>query len=525
MSGARSRLGAGFQAVVGLSTGAHLVGLYFLSRGARSLQLILWVLAGLLWLLALAILRRAPPLRTAGERWRAGGLVIGCALLLRLPALALPVTHTDDIHRYLWDGAAQAAGLNPYDGSPESPAFSALRDRHPTVYAHINHRYLPTIYPPVAQALFRLHASFGQDPASPAAVRSWKALVGGLELLACAAILGIAIARHGDVRRAAVWTSCPLVATEVFLNGHLEPLGVLLLLLAWLAWQRAAGRTTVAAGALLAAATLVKPVALAVTPGLFSELRAGSQRGRAVLLVAGAAMCAGLLLLPYRSAGTRMLGSLGEYGRRWRSNDGAYAVIHAVAERGVARFYAPPYYEPWKHPRLARLVTGRDRDTVWPDELTSALARAVCLAALGGLALFALRRRLPAADAGLLLLAGYALLTPTLHPWYLLWPLALLALVESSPCSRAAGAAVLWLGALSPLSYFVEGGAAWARLIEHGAAWAALGVTLRRPLATALQSSAAGPNPRPAAAEPEAAKPAAAKPEGDPDAHPARAPR
>jgi hypothetical protein len=185
-------------------------------------------------------------------------------------------------------------------------------------------------------------------------------------------------------------------------------------------------------------------------------------------------------LWPYRGEGTAMLGSLGEYGRRWRSNDGAYALVHAAAEALVDAAYQPPFYEPWCHKRLARLISGRARDTVWPDELSAALARGTVAAALLGLALWLARRGAPAAESALLLLLGYQLLTPTLHPWYELWPLAVLVLAPSGP------RLLLGLGgmvALAPLGYLPLGAywqgapwreARWPRLLEHGVGWLGL---------------------------------------------------
>lgn len=590
----RPAAGAAWAALVGLTALIHLCGMYF----ARELhahfaaQLGLWLLAGGVWLLALWALARATPLPpgSRGER-RALLWLWAIALLLRAPALALPVGHSDDVYRYLWDGAVQQAGHSPYAGPPDAAEYAPVRAAHPELPARLNHRELPTIYPPVAQLFFRAHAALSaaapavavhvvrrpgeknppeqsaagggavvsaagegtgespREPLSPAllsAVRRWKALVVAADLLVLALLIGLCRGEGRDGRWAAVWGAAPLSAVELAYNGHLESLGLLPLLLALRIWQRAGwalpgsgrsgrsgrlpsgeragdakssggageggrrpsgersgacassdaaaddGRRTLAGaqrrggrdlimagaiGALVALAMLVKPIAGAVLP-------AARGRSRRVLLalIGGGVLAAALAALPYGGRGV-VPPSLGEYGRRWRSNDGAYAILQAGAEAVVRVVYRPPYYLPWRSPRLAHLVTGRDRDTVWPDELAAALARAGVLLALAALAARGLRWRLTPPRLGLLLLLGYQLLTPVLHPWYELWPLALAALWP-----RLLPPVVV-MAALSPLAYlplpdYLAGRgfheAVWPRLVQHGAGWLALLFAWRR---------------------------------------------
>ena len=79
-------------------------------------------------------------------------LVAVFGLLFRATLLPASPTLSDDIYRYVWDGRVQAAGINPYRYAPASEALAHLRDG--TIYPGVNHREIPTIYPPAAQALF-----------------------------------------------------------------------------------------------------------------------------------------------------------------------------------------------------------------------------------------------------------------------------------------------------------------------------------------------------------------------------------
>lgn len=502
--------------VVVLPALPHLGGLYLLRELRANLyaQLALWLLAGLAWVLALWVLRQATPLGPGTQAERRGLLLVwAVALLMRGPALALPVGHSDDVYRYLWDGAVQQAGHSPYTGPPDDPEYAAVRAARPALPERINHRELPTVYPPVAQLLFRLPAAWSDGPWElAAAVRRWKLVVVAADLLVLV-LLGVLCRGAGRDRRwTMVWGAAPLPAVELAYNGHLESLGVLPLVLALRLWQRAGWALPVAdgrglgrllgvgwaatIGALGGLAVLIKPVAGVLLPG---ALRLS--RRTLLAMVLGALLAMTLAVLPYGRRGA-LPPSLGEYGRRWRSNDGAYAVL-LVATEGVVRLvYRPPYYEPWRRPALARALTGRARDTVWPDELAGALVRGEVLLILGWITWQGLRRRLAPPRLALALLLGYQLLTPVLHPWYELWPLALSVLwLRLLP-------AIVLMAALAPLSYlplpdYLAGlgfhEAVWPRLVQHGAGWLALLVALGR------GSKTARPQAAPVAASPSAA--------------------
>ena len=401
-------------------------------------HLLLYMAAGLTWLAAAFVTERL-------AASRAQLIVIAVvAVALRVPAWLSPPAHSDDVYRYVWDGKVQRAGVNPYRFAPDAAELSSLRDGD---WARINNRSLPTIYPPLAEAAFA---------ASPS-LAAWKLLV-ALGDVAVALLLYIGLA---DRRRVVLWAWSPLVVMELALNAHVDALGVALLVGALVAWQR--GRQA-AAGALVAAAAAVKLLPIVALVGM---------RSRKTLFAA--AIVAVALALPYATAGPRMAGSLGEYSRRWRVNDGAFALLYAGAERLVAHTRFAGRYDMADSPRIARLVTGRDRDTLFPDEVASFLAR-VCAGILFlAIVAWALWRRASAARMAEVGIGAFILLTPALHPWYVVWLLPLVAVGGSW--------AWLVLAMLAPLGYrpldvWLSGGPwrdpIWTRLLEHGLTLVAL---------------------------------------------------
>jgi hypothetical protein len=403
-------------------------------------HLLLFVSAGLAWAAAVLVVLRLPATR-------AQLVVVGLmALLLRVPAWLTPPAHSDDVYRYVWDGHVQRAGINPYRFAPDAPELAPLRDDG---WAHINNRSLPTIYPPLAQAAFALAPSLA----------AWKIVV-ALGDVAVALLLYIGLA---DRRRLVLWAWSPLVAIELGVNAHVDALGIALLVGGLVAWKR--GRAT-AAGTLVAAAAAVKLLPVVALAGM---------RRRRTLVAA--AIVAVALALPYAGAGPRIAGSLGEYSRRWRVNDGAFALLYAGAERLVAHTRFAGRSDLADSPRLARLVTGRDRDTVFPDEMASFVARAMAGALFLAIVAWALWRRASAVRLTELAIGAFVLLTPALHPWYVLWLVPLVA----------GGGSWAWvvLAMLAPLGYrpldvWLAGGPwhdpIWTRVLEHGLTLVALGI-------------------------------------------------
>lgn len=393
-------------------------------------------------------------------------LLFGVALLVRLPGWLLPPRFSEDVYRYLWDGAVQRRGLNPYDGPPDDSRYDPVRADPglAAIAARINHRELPTIYPPFAQLGFRLAGALPPVSKAPPLLR-WKVLVAVLDLLLLVVLLRLCRRLGRDPGLSVAWGWSPLCGVYLAQEAHMDILGILPLALALLLWARRPPQRPLLQGLLLGLAMLAKPLAAAGLPALLpSRHRRALGLGLALSL---------LCLLPYASPHgglPRMLGSLGEYGRRWRSNDGAFAVLYKLSELAVDRVYAPPrhqYWEPWQRPhwaRLARVITGRDRDTVWPDELAGFVARVAALGVLGLFLYCGLRRRLSPPRLLLHVLGAYLLLTPTLHPWYVLWVLWLCPL-SGRPAPWLALGALVPLGALTPRS-------ALPLLVEHAVPWA-----------------------------------------------------
>lgn len=358
------------------------------AAGVVAPALVAWG-AAVAWLLrgAVAAAPAVPP--DAEPAFRSMARVFAVACLVRLPFLRWPATLSDDVFRYVWEGRVWAAGFSPFALAPDDPTLAALRD---DVWAQVNHPGISTIYPPLAQALFVLLA--------PGGVMAWKVTM-ALADAAAAALLWQRRPNTGWL-----WALLPLPAVESAANGHLEGLGVLLVVLALRGSAVAAW-----AGAMLK-----------LLPAVFL-----ARRGARVWAAAGVATV--LAFLPLVGPGfTR---AFQNYSTRWSFNGSVY-------------------------PLLAAHVADDAR-------LRAALA-------VGGAAIVALavlRLRDPARVA-LWSFGAFVVLSPTVHPWYVLWPLV--------PALWLGHRAWTVLAVTAPLSYLVlttrdvGGGwheAPWVRAAEY----------------------------------------------------------
>ncbi len=355
---------------------------------------------------ALSFVPYAAALRTAFRQGEAipFPFVLLVAALLRI--LVFPAAASDDVNRYLWEGRVQTRGVNPYLVAPADPSLEPLRDE---IWRGVNHPDLPAIYPPATQLAQRAFAMADLDP------RGVKGVMALLDLSVVLALGALLRARGAPPARALVYAWSPLAVFQVAGRGHHEPLFLLPLLLAATALDRS-HRLRGPGGASAALAVMVKWSGLPLI--LVWARRLGTPG-----LLAGAATTV-LLTLPYAGAGVGLVGTLHRFYAEFHFGDSLNAL--AVAALGPAG------------------------------------GRALCGVALLGVMLrLALRERDAARAAGMAF-GAILLLSPTVHPWYLLWVLPWQALGRAWAWVVITATVPLYAGALEA----VAGG--WSDLREVG---------------------------------------------------------
>jgi alpha-1,6-mannosyltransferase len=388
--------------------------------GARP-YLITLAIAGIAYLLAIREFFSTPEFPR-----RVIVIGLGLAALWHLPFLLMPAGSDDDVHRYVWDGRLQRLGYNPYVVVPNDPAFSGL---HTDETRNLNNPDVPSPYPAGAQLFFRAVTAIHES------AFAFKVAFALCEL-AIVPLLLVELRRLGRGEHwvlAYAWN--PLLVTCVAQSGHIDILGVLLLLLSVAALQRR--RRTFAAVA-FALAVAVKLLPIILTPLYWRRVR-----GRDGLL---AVLIVGLLYTPFLRHGSIPTGSLGVFVQRFRFNDPIFATLE--------RIMAP------------QVVAG--------------------LAGLAGLVIAVVLRRKQDAyspDTFAWPMAASLLCAPVIYPWYLLWLLPFVGSLSTVPL-------VVWTISIIPTFYVWHlrtlGGRwvvpGWIMLLEYGSVAAAAAIIAFRRL-------------------------------------------
>ncbi len=328
-------------------------------------------------------------------------VIVAVGVLCRVILLVGPPSLSDDVSRYLWDGRVQQAGINPYRYPPDHHELAFLRTPGD---AEINHPALETIYPPLAQWVFRAAATV-----SPT-VFAQKAAFALFDVATIGAVAALLLRRGRPPAWCLIYAWNPLVLIEFAHSGHLDALAIFWLVLAlWaLAGHRPAGGM-----ASLALSALAKYFAVLLLP--YAVFRPQLRRWVPLFLAVTA-----LGYVAFLDSPRTWFASVGVYAAQWEFNSATFTLLNWVIGDGA-----------------------------W--------TRAALLAALVAWSLYHAARRQDSVHYAYLVI-GFALaFSPTLHPWYVCWIVPFLCIYPSRAWIAFTG--------LVPFSYWVwvdaQGGGAW----------------------------------------------------------------
>jgi hypothetical protein len=347
------------------------------------------------------------------------GFLLLCGALLRLTLVWRAPDLSDDVYRYLWDGRVARSGISPYRYAPDDPALSAI---DPPWRARVAHREIRTVYPPVAQAVFRIFGGGGN-------VLFLKSALA----LADLSIVALLAAGPGGAFAAALYAFHPLPVTETAGEGHVDSLGAALLLATVIYLSgKPSWRRRMAAGLTFALSILTKYVAAAAVLPVF-------RRGKLVCVASALALSSVLWFAASRQAGPA--GGLDQFATRWDFNSILYpAAVRLMDATGLPEAAKDLWIE-WKD----RWGSPRWADRAFPYFYSAFFARGL-LALLLAAALIAILVRVRDLEAAAFAsLAALLIFSPTLYPWYVIWILPFAA--------RRREPAFLFLSFCIPIAY------------------------------------------------------------------------
>ena len=364
-------------------------------------------------------------------------IIVLVAVAARLAFAMQAPTASDDIYRYVWDGRIQAAGINPYRYVPDDPALTAYRDE--AIFPHINRRAVPTIYPPVAQGVFRLVYALYPDSVA------WTRITfAGFDLVTILALSGLLLRLGLRPERVILYAWHPLLILELGHSGHVDVVAICFLVLAL---RARLGTRPWLAGFLLACATLTKFYAIIALPALLDPRHRRDPR-----LPLACAVTAVLAYLPFLSVGGKVFGYLGGYVQEEGIASGDRYYLLGLVRRLWSRLPAVPHPLWSGFPDAAQVYSG------------------LLVLAMGALALWCWLRPLPAPCAiparALLLFSVFIAFTTPTYPWYAL--LLLPFIPFAGPRLLVPALAIVSGAGFLYLQWWWPGVGSWSRALAYG---------------------------------------------------------
>jgi alpha-1,6-mannosyltransferase len=342
---------------------------------------------------------------------------LGLAALWHLAFLRMPPGSDDDIHRYVWDGRVQRLGYSPYIVVPSDSAFAGI---HTPETRTLNNPDLPSPYPAGAELFFLAVTEIHES------VFALKVAFVLCEFAIVFVLLDIFSRSDQGAHWVLAYAWNPMLAVEVAGSGHIDIVGVLLLLVSFAALGR---RWRAVAAVAFGLAVTVKLLPIILLPLYWRRVRL-RDAALAVIVV-------GLLYIPFLNHGRIPIGSLDTYVQSFRFNDPVFAILERVATPQVVA-------------GLAVLV--------------------------GFLTAIWMRRKAPAwsPDAFAWPMAASLLSAPVVYPWYLLWLLPFVRSASTVPI-------IIWTVSIIPTYYVWHLRTlgrpwllpSWIMLLEYGSVVAA----------------------------------------------------
>lgn len=325
-------------------------------------------------------------------------LILGLGVFARLLFLFSEPSLSDDIFRYVWDGKLFASEQNPYEFAPSSESLEKFRDSE--IFPFINHKEIPTVYPPVLQFIFGLNAFLGVS------VFGMKFLVVLFEFGLSFVLYKILILLKEKKDFFFFYFLNPLVIIEFAGQGHSDVIGVFFIFLGIYFYLTKKEFIPII---FFTFAGLVKFI-----PFAFLPFYKKGRKPKGIALTFGIVF---LLYLPFVEIGSKLFEGFFVYSKHWSFNESIFAILqNGLSVLGVTTSKAFEIgFITFENP-------ARD------------FSKVIILAIWGFSWLFLFCKNLKSESSLetlksiFILLVLYLLLTPTLQPWYLIWILPFLAI-------------------------------------------------------------------------------------------------
>lgn len=250
-------------------------------------------------------------------------LIILFGILFRITLIPSAPATSPDVYRYIWEGKLIYNGYNPYLYSPDAVQLENLRD---DVYSKVTFKNMPTIYPPLAQAVFLL--SYYTAGNSTIGLKLIYLLC---EIITMIFLLKLLHFKKINLNYIILYAWLPLPVMEYFVNAHIDAVGIMFLIL-FLYFLEKDYMVPSAFAFTLSFLTKLYPVVL--IPLLFKKFKVQ----RFVYFILIFLFTSVLFYFPFINASLSVTDALTGYISKWEFNASVYYLSAAiVSDRETAR--------------------------------------------------------------------------------------------------------------------------------------------------------------------------------------------
>ncbi len=343
--------------------------------------------------------------------------ILAFSLLFRLTLL--PMTPSDDMYRYLWEGKLQLNWINPYSYPPESSNLEYLRDNF---FSGINHKQLTTIYPPLTLTVFAIADYVSHSFIS---MKSFFLLFDVLSIFVLVRFLRVMGREPVNVLTYA-WS--PLILISFAARGHCDSLQIFFVMLAL---YLNAMRNNIKSIVSICLAVMSKFVFIIIVPFLISK-------DKLKYLVILFSLIA-LLYLPYISAGKGLFSTLFHFGTQYHFNDSVHFLIFCLS-----------LGSPFISKIITSIIFGAVLLYLYKEHLNTNYVEP------------GLNQNDAILKFAFFSIGTFLILAPTVHPWYLTWIVPFLCFYHNWAWLVLTGTIVF---------YYFMNHALFSRLIEYNDEW------------------------------------------------------
>lgn len=295
--------------------------------------------------------------------------IIVTGLIFRLSLFpAIPST-SDDVYRYIWEGKVILNGFNPFTTAPEEEKLKPLRDNN---YEKVTFKNIPAIYPPLSQISFAAAYLLTGDN-----LTGLKIIYFICEIFTLIFLIKLLYLKNVNLNRVILYAWLPLPILEYFVNVHLDPLGIMFLIISIYFIEKEKYLT---ASAFLAFSVLSKLIAIFLLPLIIKK--AGFKK--TMVFILSFAVVAAIFYLPFIKEDASILTGLISFISRWEFNGSIYNLLKVLFNN-------------------------------------SETARLICGILFIALTIYIFIKYKDFTKGAFYIFLSWAIFTTTLYPWYLGW--------------------------------------------------------------------------------------------------------